>query len=34
VPPGLSGYVLTLRSYAIGFTGKVVDSQDATLTFE
>jgi hypothetical protein len=33
-PPGLSGNTLALRSYAIGFNGMVVDSQDATLTFE
>jgi hypothetical protein len=33
VPAGLSGNTLTLRSYALGFNGKVVDSQDATLTF-
>jgi hypothetical protein len=34
VPPGLSGQVWTLRGYSIGFTGKLTDSQDATLTFQ
>jgi hypothetical protein len=32
--PSLSGHVLTLRSYAIGFQNKVVDSQDETLTIQ
>ena len=34
VPPGFSGHSLTLRSYAIGFNGKVVASGDETLTFQ
>ena len=34
VPPGLSGSVYTLRAYAIGFNGKLVDSLPRTLTFE
>jgi hypothetical protein len=34
VPTGLAGHTLTLRSYAVGFQGKVVDSQDQTLTFQ
>lgn len=33
-PPGLSGNTLTLRAYAIGFSGKLVDSQDMTITFQ
>jgi VCBS repeat protein/FG-GAP repeat protein len=34
VPPGLSGHTATLASYAIGFSGSVVDTQAMTLTFE
>jgi len=34
VPPGLSGNSMTFRSYAIGFSGKVIDSQDAAVFFQ
>ncbi len=34
VPAGFSGDVYTLRAYAIGFNGKLVDSLPRTLTFE
>jgi hypothetical protein len=34
VPSGLAGDVLTVRSYAVGFGGKLVDSGEATFTFE
>jgi hypothetical protein len=33
VPSGLSGHTLTLRSYAIGFGSRLVDSENAVLTF-
>jgi hypothetical protein len=33
-PPGLTGHTLTLRGYAIGFSGKVVGSQDVTIAFQ
>lgn len=32
VPPGMSGYTLTLRSFAIGFQGRIMDSQAQVLT--
>jgi hypothetical protein len=34
VPPGFSGHTATFRSYAIGFTGKAVDSSDVVVTFD
>jgi hypothetical protein len=34
VPPGFAGHSLTLESFAIGFTGKVVDTQPMALTFD
>ncbi|MSP15234.1 MAG: hypothetical protein EXR73_01250 [Myxococcales bacterium] len=34
VPPGMAGIVWGLRSFAIGFDGKVVDTALETLTFE
>ena len=34
IPVGLSGTVWSIRSYAIGFSGGMVDSQLETLTFE
>jgi hypothetical protein len=33
VPPGLAGHTLTLRSYATGFSGKVVVSSEEDVTF-
>lgn len=34
VPPGLTGSVYTLRAWAFGFSGELVDSLPRTLTFE
>jgi len=34
VPPGLTGHTATFRSYAIGFAGKAVDSQEAVVNFD
>jgi len=33
VPPGLGGHTISFRAYAIGPTGRVVDSDDELITF-
>jgi hypothetical protein len=33
VPPSLSGHTLKLRSYAVGFAGAIVDTEDLVVAF-